>query len=156
MTANLNKHAVFFFFFLKQDELLFFFFFQLHLRASACGLLFLCICVIQAGSCSLGVHERCSCACYTLLDLPCCCVCVCCSQCTACALQSQVEHNRIPTIPLRSGLPSLRAGRVYRSRRPLIMFLVYQIEARPAVLSHSPFDTRALAVRVTHFSLASA
>lgn len=27
---------------------------------------------------------------------------------------------------------------------PLIMFLVYQIEAQPAVLSHSPFDTRAL------------
>lgn len=56
-------------------------------------------------------------------------------------LQSQVEHNRIPTIPLCSGLPALRAGRVYRSHRPLIMFLVYQIEARPAVLSHSPSDT---------------
>lgn len=104
----------------------------------------------------LRVHECCSSTRYTLLDPPCCCVCACCSQRTAGALRAQVEQNWIPTIPLRSGLPALRAGRAYRSHRPLIMFLAYRIEAPPAVLSHSPFDTRALAVRVTHFSPAAA
>lgn len=113
-------------------------FFQLHSSASACGLLFSCICAIRARSCSLGVHQRM--LHLDLISLVAVFVCVVPSA-QPIPLQSQVEHNRIPTIPLCSGLPALRAGRVYRSHRPLIMFLVYQIEAQPAVLSHSPSDT---------------
>lgn len=69
MTANLNKHALCVCYVIKTRQA-FVVFFLLQLSASACGLLFSCICAIQAGSCSLGVHQRRSCACCTLTWSP--------------------------------------------------------------------------------------